>query len=103
MLAQPTVDEPSLAGFRGDEISSDREVAQGVVRTGRLQLLLPETSVQRLMALKDATEAASFAEVIRKALRVYEALLAEQRDGSELVIRRPSREEVVIPTRLMIT
>ncbi len=63
-------------------------------RTARLQLILPEASVDRLEKLKAATEAASYAEVIRRALRLYEALISEQQDASSLVVQRKDGKEI---------
>lgn len=70
-------------------------------RTARLQLVLPESSYDRLDALKEATEAASYAEVIRRALRIYEGIIAEAHDGSEFVVRRPNGEEEIILSKLL--
>jgi len=53
-----------------------------------VQLELPEKSMERLTALKDATEAASYAEVIKNALRLYEAVISETENGSEFLIMR---------------
>lgn len=71
-------------------------------RTGRLQLVLPERSIQRLEAIKEATEATTYAEVLRHSLRIYEALLAERERGGDLVIRRSNGEEVAIPLHLFV-
>jgi Arc/MetJ-type ribon-helix-helix transcriptional regulator len=60
--------------------------------TTRVQLELPETSMNRLRALRDRTEAASYAEVLKNALRLYEALVKEAEEGNELVIRRKNGE-----------
>ncbi len=38
---------------------------------------MPEQSYKRLVALKDKIEASSHAEVIRRALQLYEALIEE--------------------------
>jgi hypothetical protein len=43
--------------------------------TTRVQLEMPPQAMERLQRLKDKTEAASYAEVIRNALRVFEALV----------------------------
>ncbi len=43
-------------------------------------------SMERLRALKDKTEAASYAEVFRNALRFYEFLVNEAEKGNEVVI-----------------
>ena len=61
--------------------------------TTRVQLELPETSMNRLRALRDKTEAASYAEVLKNALRLYEALVKEAEEGNELVIRRKNGEQ----------
>ena len=54
-------------------------------RTTRVQLELPEPSMERLKRLKEVTEASGYSEVIRNALKTYEALL----DGSsELFLTR---------------
>jgi hydrogenase maturation factor HypE len=54
----------------------------------RVQLDLPPRSLDRLMALRDKTEASSYAEVIRNALQLYEALIEEVDKGNEVCIRR---------------
>ncbi len=43
-------------------------------------------SMERLRVLKDRTEAASYAEVVRNALRFYEFLVEEAEKGNEVVI-----------------
>lgn len=63
-------------------------------RTTRVQLELPEASFKRLKRLRDDAEAASYSEVIKAALRLYEGLLADTRDGSELILRRPNGETI---------
>ncbi|HEY4125399.1 MAG TPA: ribbon-helix-helix protein, CopG family, partial [Rhizomicrobium sp.] len=45
--------------------------------TTRVQLEMPPQAMERLTRLKEKTEAASYAEVIRNALRLYEALVDE--------------------------
>jgi Arc/MetJ-type ribon-helix-helix transcriptional regulator len=61
--------------------------------TTRVQLELPETSMNRLRELRDKTEAASYAEVLKNALRLYEALVKEAEEGNDLVIRRKNGEQ----------
>lgn len=63
----------------------------------RLQLVLPVESVNRLNAIKDLTEASSYAEVFRRALRIYEGLLAETQDGGDVLVRRPDGIEQRVP------
>ena len=56
--------------------------------TTRVQLERPPGSMARLKALRDKTEAVSYAEVLKNALRLYEALIDEADHGSEVIIRR---------------
>jgi len=58
-----------------------------VTKTTRVQLELPEPSMERLKALKDKTEAASYSEVIKNSLRLYEALIGEAEAGNEVLIK----------------
>jgi len=62
--------------------------------TTRVQLEMPPQAMERLQRLKEKTEAASYAEVIRNALRVFEALLQEHEAGAEFTLKRPSGETV---------
>jgi hypothetical protein len=63
-------------------------------KTARVQLELPESSMERLKALRDKTEAASYAEVIKNSLRLYEALIKEAEGSSEVCIKRTEGGEV---------
>jgi hypothetical protein len=65
----------------GPEAASGRE-------TTRVQLELPPQAMERLQRLKDKIEAASYAEVIRNALRVFEALANEHEQGAEFLVKR---------------
>jgi Ribbon-helix-helix protein, copG family len=62
--------------------------------TTRVQLELPPQAMERLQRLKEKTEAASYAEVIRNALRLLEALVDEHEKGSEFGLRRPDGETI---------
>jgi hypothetical protein len=53
----------------------------------RVQLEMPPRSMERLRVLKDKTEAASYAEVFRNALRIYEFLVLETEKGNHLLIK----------------
>ena len=55
--------------------------------TTRVQLELPESSMKRLVDLRKKAEAASYAEVIRNALRLYESLLDETENGSKILLQ----------------
>jgi Arc/MetJ-type ribon-helix-helix transcriptional regulator len=62
--------------------------------TTRVQLEMPPQAMVRLQKLKDRTEAASYAEVIRNALRLFEALVDEHEKGSEFMMKRADGELV---------
>ena len=62
--------------------------------TTRVQLEMPPQAMERLQKLKDRSEAASYAEVIRNALRLYEALVEEHEKGSQFSLKRADGETV---------
>jgi len=57
----------------------------------RIQMDMPPTSVTRLKALKEKTESSSYSEVIRNALRLYEAIISEVESGGQLLIQRDGK------------
>jgi Arc/MetJ-type ribon-helix-helix transcriptional regulator len=62
--------------------------------TTRVQLEMPPQAMERLQRLKERTEAASYAEVIRNALRLFEALIDEHEKGAEFSLKRANGEIV---------
>ncbi|HEY4113706.1 MAG TPA: ribbon-helix-helix protein, CopG family [Rhizomicrobium sp.] len=62
--------------------------------TTRVQLEMPPQAMERLTRLKEKTEAASYAEVIRNALRVFEALMDEHDKGAEFQLKQPDGQVV---------
>lgn len=54
----------------------------------RIQMDMPPKSVFRLKHLQEITEASSYTEVVRNALRLYEVLVEEHEAGSEFLIKR---------------
>jgi Arc/MetJ-type ribon-helix-helix transcriptional regulator len=62
--------------------------------TTRVQLEMPPQAMVRLQKMKERTEAASYAEVIRNALRLYEALVEEHEKGAEFSLKRADGEIV---------
>lgn len=73
----------------GEEVRGEGERS-----TTRVQLEMPPQAMERLQRLKEKTEAASYAEVIRNALRVFEALVQEHEAGSEFSLKRAGGETV---------
>jgi hypothetical protein len=107
-----------------------REIPQGRVRQGetmktrlnagssnhRLNIVLPEQTMERIGKIKDLTSASSVTDVIRTAILTYEALaefmaegnkfyLKKEADGSFVPVeflfdvKRPPRDETVQPER----
>ena len=70
------------------------EVDNGGRTPTRVQLEMPPQAMERLQRLKDRTEAASYAEVIRNALRLFEALVEEYEKGSEFSLKRADGDTV---------
>lgn len=87
--------------FRGMTAEAMRAAAEAMETgaepqrtTTRVQLELPPQAMDRLQRLKDKTEAASYAEVIRNALRLFEALVDEHEKGAEFSLKRADGETV---------
>lgn len=62
----------------------------------RIQFDLKQRSMERLKDLKETTEAASFAEVVRRALQLYEALVVEVESGSKVYVEREEDGKVEV-------
>lgn len=56
-------------------------------QTTRVQLELAQGSYERLSSLKARTEATSYAEVMKNALRLYESLIDRQEAGGRFYIK----------------
>ena len=69
-------------------------------KKNRVQLDFAPRSMERLNVLKAKTEAASYAEVVKNALRLYEALIEETEDGKQFLVR--DKNGVVAPFRLFL-
>ncbi len=76
------------------------EGERALVKKNRVQLDFAPRSMERLNALKAKTEAASYAEVVKNALRLYEALIEETEDGKQFLVR--DKDGVVAPFRLFL-
>jgi hypothetical protein len=66
----------------------------------RVQFDLAPRSMERLNTLKRKTEATSYAEVVKHALRLYEALIEETEAGKQFLVRDAAG--VVSPYRLFL-
>jgi IS1 family transposase len=70
------------------------------LKKNRVQLDFAPRSLERLNALKIKTEASSYAEVVKNALRLYEALIEETEHGKQFLTR--DKNGVVSPIRLFL-
>jgi hypothetical protein len=75
-------------------VREGENIENGERATTRVQLEMPPQAMERLQKLKDRIEAASYAEVIRNALRLFEALVDEHEKGSEFSLKRVDGEIV---------
>ena len=57
--------------------------------TTRVQIELPPASMDRLRALKEKTEAISYAEVTKNAFKLYQRLIDLSESGYTLLVRGP--------------
>ncbi len=78
--------------FRGERPEGEAEAGERA--TTRVQLEMPPQAMERLQKLKERIEAASYAEVIRNALRLFEALVDEHEKGSDFFLKRADGEIV---------
>jgi RNase P/RNase MRP subunit p30 len=67
----------------------------------KFNLILTEGAKEQLEVLQKRTQAASFAEVIRRALAVYDALQEHTSTGWELVLREKSGKKTEKPVLLV--
>ena len=86
---------PSARGKTGERADAKTKVPKN-----RVQFDLPPRSMERLNALKLKTEASSYAEVVKNALRLYEALIEEVESGKQFLVR--DENGVVSPYRLFL-
>lgn len=65
-------------------------------RMSRVQMNLPQGSVDRLDALVKRTESASYAEVMRNALKLFDGVVTELENGGCLYVKRGHAYEPVM-------
>lgn len=80
--------------------TGDQADARPKVPKNRVQFDLPPRSMDRLNVLKIKTEAASYAEVVKNALRLYEALIEETESGKQFFVRQD--DGTMAPYRLFL-
>ncbi len=72
---------------KGDAASADKSVrSEGKTR---VQFDLPARSMSLLTELKEKTDASTYAEVFKNALKLYDGLVTEVERGGEFFLRAP--------------
>lgn len=84
VMAEALLHVPGASG-----LSSKAKNTSSIKKT-RVQLELPPRSMERLNHLKEDTEATSYVEVIKNAIRLYEAMVKEARAGRKFLIKDPN-------------
>jgi hypothetical protein len=77
----------TFSSTRASTAASDQPDIKSKVQKNRVQFDLPPRSMDRLNVLKLKTEAASYAEVVKNALRLYEALIEDTESGKQFFVR----------------
>lgn len=72
--------------------------AEEKVQLRRVQLDLPPRAFERLNVLKSETEAATYAEVIKNALKLYAAMIDLEREGNDFMMKR--KDGTIVPLLL---
>ena len=90
----------TASGAKDDAARDRPRERERTVKKNRVQLDFAPRSMERLNTLKAKTEAASYAEVVKNALRLYEALIEETEDGKQFMVR--DKNGVVAPFRLFL-
>jgi hypothetical protein len=90
----------TLTATRGTRSDAKQNISETKVPKVRVQFDLGPRSVERLNALKLKTEASSYAEVVKNALRLYEALIEETEGGKQFLVR--DEHGVVSPYRMFL-
>ncbi|MBI2714851.1 MAG: ribbon-helix-helix protein, CopG family [Rhizobiales bacterium] len=80
MQKEKLQDDELILSRSANKVSSIRH------KSLRLNLVLPDKSASRLEKLKELTEASSYTEVIRNAIRLYEAMVMEYEKGNKVQI-----------------
>lgn len=70
------------------------------VKKTRVQLDLHPRAAERLNDLKEKTEAVSYVEVIKNALKLYDGIITEVENGNEFYIKDSSGN--IVPFRMFI-
>ena len=88
------------AGWHRIEEAAVGEERKARVSKTRVQLDLSPRAVERLNELKDKTEAASYAEVVKNALKLYDGMISEVEKGNEFLTK--DKDGAIVPFRMFL-
>lgn len=69
-------------------------MTEKIAKTTRVQIEMPEKSMARLVSLKEKTDASSYAEVVRNALRLYEDMIDKYEHDLKIMIRDKNGNDI---------
>ena len=74
-------------GSRGRTAARENSTTTANAAKVRVHLDFARRSMERLNALKERTEASSYAEVVKNALKLYDGLIEEVEGGKQFFVR----------------
>lgn len=83
-LGAKSSNSPGVAGEK-----PEREATSSSPKLYKVHIQLSERAYQRLLSLKERADLMSVSEVVREALRVYDALIDETSKGKSLILQDP--------------
>jgi hypothetical protein len=84
-----TYDQETLV-LEPDTVAAVAEEKARSAEKTRVQFDLPPRSMKILIELKDKTDAASYAEVFKNALKLYDGIISEAEKGKQFLVRDAS-------------
>jgi hypothetical protein len=84
-----TYDQETLV-LEPDTVAAVAEEKARSAEKTRVQFDLPPRSMKILIELKDKTDAASYAEVFKNALKLYDGIISEVEKGKQFLVRDAS-------------
>ncbi|WP_249309428.1 ribbon-helix-helix protein, CopG family [Ralstonia insidiosa] len=86
--ARPRVENVTVSVESGrPDMSLPAGESSDKAKTTRVQLELPDKAMGRLRTLRDKTEAASYSEVVKNALRLYESMISQCEAGRRVFVK----------------
>ncbi|MEM7172465.1 MAG: hypothetical protein AAF530_20015 [Pseudomonadota bacterium] len=85
LIIQPYDEQRTLRGFPDTAVKGGGDPEE----RKRLHIHMNGSTLARLEAIRDYSEAPSVSAVIRHALQVYDLMISAERDGKKIVIEEP--------------